>query len=46
MIIACFAEKSWSEMDGDANRAGEWRIFKSITFSGEATWGMTRQRIS
>jgi len=30
--IASFAMKSWSEMAGDANRAGGWKIFKSITF--------------
>jgi hypothetical protein len=32
-LIASFAGKSWSEMDGDANGAGEWKIFKSIIFS-------------
>jgi len=45
MIIACFAEKSWSATAGGANRVGEWRIFKSITFSLGANWAMTLLRI-
>jgi hypothetical protein len=36
-LIVSSAGKSWSEMDGDVNRAGEWKIFKSITFSDEAS---------
>jgi hypothetical protein len=32
-------------MGGIANRAGEWRIFKSITFSREADWAMMLPRI-
>jgi hypothetical protein len=44
-LIASFAGKSWSETAGDANRAGEWKIFKSITFSGGAEWAMTLPRI-
>jgi hypothetical protein len=28
-----------------ANRAGEWKIFKFITFSRGADWAMTQQRI-
>jgi hypothetical protein len=40
--IASFAAKFWSETDGDANRAGAWKIFKSITFSGGANWAMIR----
>jgi hypothetical protein len=44
-LIACSAAKSWSEMGGVANRAGAWKIFKSITFSGEADWAMTLPRI-
>jgi hypothetical protein len=32
-------------MDGDANRAGGWKIFKSITFSRGADWAMTLPRI-
>jgi hypothetical protein len=43
--MASFAGKSWSEIDGDASGADAWRIFKSIIFSGGATWGMIRQRI-
>jgi len=27
-------------MGGGASHADEWRIFKSITFSREADWGM------
>jgi hypothetical protein len=44
-LIASFAAKSWSEMTGVANRAGEWRIFKSITSSREADWAMMLPRI-
>jgi hypothetical protein len=40
--IASFAGKFWSETAGDANRAGAWRIFKSITFGRAANWVMTR----
>jgi hypothetical protein len=43
--IAFFAKKSWNEMDGAANRAGAWRIFKSITFNGGTAWVMTQQKI-
>jgi hypothetical protein len=32
-------------MDGVANRADEWKIFKSITFSHEADSAMTQPRI-
>jgi hypothetical protein len=32
-------------MVGVANRAGAWKIFKSITFGRAAGWVMTRQRI-
>jgi hypothetical protein len=34
-LIASSAGKFWSEMAGDANRADEWKIFKSIIFSLE-----------
>jgi hypothetical protein len=44
-LIANFAVKFWSETAGDANRAGERRIFKSITFSLEASWAMTLPKI-
>jgi hypothetical protein len=44
-LIASFAAKSWSVMAGVANRAGERRVFKSITFSREADWAMTLPRI-
>jgi hypothetical protein len=44
-FIASSAGKSWSEMDGLVNLAGEWMIFKSITFSGGADWAMTLPRI-
>jgi hypothetical protein len=43
--IVSFAVKFWRETAGDANRAGAWRIFKSITFNGEADWAMTQPRI-
>jgi len=43
--IAGSVVKSWSEMVGDANRVGAWRIFKFITFSGGADSAMTLQRI-
>ncbi len=36
--------KSWRETAGVANRAGAWKIFKSITFSREADWAMTLPR--
>jgi hypothetical protein len=42
--IASFAVKSWGEMAGAVNRAGEWRIFKSITFSRGVDWAMTLPR--
>jgi hypothetical protein len=42
-LIGSCAGKSWSEMDGDANRAVGWKIFKSITFSRGAAWAMIRQ---
>jgi hypothetical protein len=32
-------------MDGVANRAGEWKIFKSITFGRGAASVMTQKRI-
>ena len=32
-------------MAGVVNRAGEWRIFKSITFSRGVDWAMTLLRI-
>jgi hypothetical protein len=44
-LIASSAVKSWIEMDGAVNRAGGWKVFKSITFSGGATLGMTHQKI-
>jgi hypothetical protein len=44
-LIASFAEKSWSEMDGVANGAGEWRIFKSTTFSRGADWEVMLPKI-
>jgi hypothetical protein len=44
--IASYAEKSWSEMDGAANRAGEWRIFKFITFNRAVCQGMMLMRVS
>jgi hypothetical protein len=34
--IANSAGKFWSEMVGDANHVGAWKIFKFITFSGGA----------
>jgi len=37
--------KSWSEMAGVANIAGEWKIFKSITFSHGADWATMLPRI-
>jgi hypothetical protein len=43
-LIASFAGKFWTEMDGVANGAGKWRVFKSIIFNGEAEWGMTQRR--
>jgi len=43
--IASSAVKSWNEMAGVANRAGEWKVFKSITFSHEVDWAMTQPRI-
>jgi hypothetical protein len=43
--IANSVGKFWSEMDGAANRAGEWTIFKSITFSRGAGRAMTLPRI-
>jgi hypothetical protein len=44
LIVSC-AGKFWSEMDGDANGADGWRIFRSITFNGEADWAMTLLKI-
>jgi hypothetical protein len=44
-FIASFAVKFWSEMAGDVNGAGEWRAFKSISFSGGADWAMILPRI-
>jgi hypothetical protein len=43
--IASSAVKFWSEMAGDVNHAGAWRIFKSITFSCEADRAMTLLKI-
>lgn len=43
--IASSAGKFWSETAGDANRVGERRTYKSITFSRGADWAMTRPRI-
>jgi hypothetical protein len=43
-LIASSAGKSWSEMDGVVNRAGAWKIFKSITYSREAVWAMTPRK--
>jgi len=45
-LIASSVARFWSEMAGDANRAGAWKIFKSIIFSPGADWAMTRLRIS
>jgi len=44
-LIASSAAKSWCEMAGVANRAGAWRIFKSITFAREGDWAMTLSTI-
>jgi len=44
-LIASSAVKSWSEMDGVANLAVEWKIFKFTTFSGGADWAMILPRI-
>jgi hypothetical protein len=44
-LIADCARKFWNAMAGDVNRAGAWRIFKSITFNGGADWAMTLPRI-
>jgi hypothetical protein len=44
-LIASFAVKFWSEMDGDANHAGAWKIFKSITFGRAAGRAMTSNPI-
>jgi hypothetical protein len=44
-LIASFGLKFWSEMDGVANHVGEWKIFKSITFSRGADWAMTLPKI-
>jgi hypothetical protein len=44
-LIASSAVKSWSEMAGVANGAGEWKIFKFITFSRGADWAMTLPKI-
>ena len=44
--IASSARKFSIEMDGVANRAGGWRIFKSITFCRGVDWAMIRLRIS
>jgi hypothetical protein len=43
--IASSAGKSWSETAGAANRAGGWKVFKSITFSGGADLATTRKKI-
>jgi len=43
--IANSAGKFWSATAGVANHAGEWRIFKFITFNGGADWAMTLQKI-
>jgi hypothetical protein len=32
-------------MNGVANGAGAWKIFKSITFNPESDWEMTLPRI-
>ena len=45
-LIASSATKSWCETAGVANRAGEWRVFKSITSSRGAAWVTTPSRIS
>jgi hypothetical protein len=44
-LIVSVAVKFWSEMDGDVNGAGGWKIFKSIIFNGGADWAMTVPRI-
>jgi hypothetical protein len=44
-LIVSFAVKFWSEMDGDASSVGEWRIFKSTTFSGGANWEVMLPKI-
>ena len=44
-LTAFSVGKSWTGMAGVANGAGEQRVFKSITFSREADWAMTRMKI-
>jgi hypothetical protein len=44
-LIASSAGKFWSEMAGDANGAGGWKVFKSITFNGGADWATMRRKI-
>jgi hypothetical protein len=44
-LTASFAVKFWREMVGVVNRAGAWKIFKSIISSREADWAMTQPRI-
>jgi hypothetical protein len=44
-LIASSGAKFWIVMAGDVNRAGAWRIFESITFSGGADRAMTLQKI-
>jgi hypothetical protein len=41
-LIGSSAAKCWIETAGVANGVDAWRDFKSITFSHEADWGMTR----
>jgi hypothetical protein len=41
ILIANFASKCWSAMDGDVSTVGPPITFKSITFSREATWVTT-----
>jgi hypothetical protein len=44
-LIASYAVKFWSEIDGVVNLAVGWKIFKSITFSRGADLAMTQPRI-
>jgi hypothetical protein len=43
--IASFAVKFWIETVGVVNGVGEQKIFRSITFSREVNWVMTRPKI-
>jgi hypothetical protein len=45
MHIGSSAVKFWNAMASVANRAGEWKAFKFITFSGEAYLAMILPQI-